>query len=206
MTLNFRISHTDIHTYTLRIHSNKINPTNIYSRENHQWMWIKISQNHKKNYVSQFHLVPILRMQGVLPPIFTVCCSHKLVLNNTEVAWVLYWSLLCNITLVVLDCFMYIHFSWWNYINELTVTNFHCNTLDIQFTLGQTNAASVTSQPFEEPLKHTTLATIYKQKELLLTGKVLPLLQRWWDSWWGQSVEGLSALVPNCRPDFDKEW
>ena len=78
--------------------------------------------------------------------------------------------------------------------------------MDIQFALGQTNAASVTSQPFEQPLKHTTLAIIYKQNELLLTGKLLPLLQRWWDSWWGQYAEGLSALVPNCLPDFDKEW
>jgi hypothetical protein len=50
--------------------------------------------------------------------------------------------------------------------------------MDIQFALGQTNAASVTSQPFEQPLKHTTLTIIYKQNELLLTGKVPPLLQR----------------------------
>jgi hypothetical protein len=45
--------------------------------------------------------------------------------------------------------------------------NPHCNTLDIQFALGQTNTASVISHPFEEPLKHITLAIIYKQNELL---------------------------------------
>ena len=50
------ISGSHIHTHTLRIHSNKINPNNIFSRENHHWTWIKISQ---KNDDNQFHLVPI---------------------------------------------------------------------------------------------------------------------------------------------------